>query len=79
MKRRKTVRVPSDDAGVVKRTVRVFAAWVSRGGNDEPDLPVGCLHVANDEHGRPLYGYVGPRNPRMWFRDVEDMRDRWGD
>jgi UDP-N-acetyl-D-glucosamine dehydrogenase len=33
------------------------------------------LNRAVDEHGRPLYGYIGPRTPRMWFRDIDDMRE----
>jgi hypothetical protein len=76
MKRRKTVQVPSGDASVVKRVAQVFAAWVGR--NDEPDLPAGWVQLGVDGDGRPLFGYVGLRNPRWRFESVEDMRRRWG-
>ena len=41
-----------------REVVGVFAAWVGRG--DDPDLPDGWHQFGVDEHGRPLYGYVGP-------------------
>jgi hypothetical protein len=57
MRRRKTVQVPRDGAGVTKRTREVFALSVGRG--DEPDTPEGRVQLGVDEHGRPLYGHSG--------------------
>jgi hypothetical protein len=51
------------------------AAVLSRG--DEPDLlPRGWVQVGTDGEGRPLYGYLGPRTPRWYFNDPDDMRRR---
>jgi hypothetical protein len=61
-------------AGAVTR--RVFAAVAGR--NDEPDLPAGWVQLGVDGDGLPLYGYIGPGNPRWYFKDLEDLRDRWG-
>jgi hypothetical protein len=48
------------------------------GRDDEPDIPEGWVQLGVDENGRPLYGHIGPRDPRWYFRDVGDMGDRWG-
>ncbi len=51
-------------------TRRVFAAVVGRG--DEPVVPRGWMHVANDADGKPLFAYLGPwRNPRR--EDLEQL------
>jgi len=78
MKRRKTVNVPDGQGGVADSVRRVFAAVLNRGRDDEPDLPAGWVQFGVDENGGPLYGYIGPRNPRYRFRGFEDLRDRWG-
>jgi hypothetical protein len=74
--KRKTVQVPHDGPGLVKRAAEV---WARLGGrDDEPDLPAGWVQLGVDGDGRPLFGYIGPRNPSFRFDSIEDMRRRWG-
>ena len=63
--KRKTVQVPHDGTGIVKKVAEVWARIV--GNDDEIDIPTGWAHVANDENGDPLYGWVGPpwRRPEL--------------
>ncbi len=67
--KRKTVQI-GDAPGVVERVRQVFAAVVGR--NDEPEVPRGWMHVANDADGKPLFAFLGPRrNPQR--QDIEAL------
>jgi hypothetical protein len=78
MRRHNAITVPPKRIGSVATVRRVFAAVLNRGRNDEPDLPAGWVQLGVDGDGRPLYGYIGPRNPSFRFDSIEDLRRRWG-
>ena len=52
--------------------------WLGRPWRRTPIYPAGWVCVAKHPDGTPIYGYIGSRTPRWYFRDLEDMRDRWG-
>ncbi len=78
--RRRGIEVPGEaSTGPVARVREVFARWVGRGG--EVDIPAGWMHLANDQHGRPLFGWVGwSRNPQRadLERLAEAVQKRFG-
>ena len=61
---KKTVQVPHDGPGIVKRVAEVWARFVGR--DDELDIPAGWEQFGVDGEGRPLFGYVGwSQSPRQ--------------